>query len=81
MKARIVTRWQMDLSRPACGMSMNLAQRAFQSDGEGAHATGSISFSQKLLQIEKQGPREGKFQSTPIVCLGRRASVQSKLLE
>lgn len=61
-------------------MSMNLAQRAFQSLGEGAHATGSVSFSQKLLQIEKQSPREGKFQSTPCVCLGRRVSVQSKLL-
>lgn len=61
-------------------MSVDLAQRASQSLGEGAHATGSASFSQKLLQTEKQSPREGKFQSTPCVYLGRRMSVQSKLV-
>lgn len=81
MKAGIVTRWQMDLSRAGLWNVHELGtQRAFQSLGEGTHATGSVSFSQKLLQIEKQSPREGKFPSTPCVCLGRRVSVQSKLL-
>lgn len=64
MKARIVTRWRWICLEQACGMSMNLAQRAFQSYWEGAHATGSVSFSQKLLQIETQGPKEGRFQNT-----------------
>lgn len=59
----------------------NLAQKAFESCGEGAHAMGSVSFSQKLLQIEKQGPREGKFQNSPIVCLGRKVNIGVKVLE
>ena len=55
----------------------NLAQRAFEGCGEGAHATGSVSFS----QMEKQGPREGRFQNYPFVFLGRKASIEAKVLE
>lgn len=81
MKARIVTCGQIDLPKMGLGMSEELGTRGLVELWEGAHATGSNCFSQKLLPIEKQGPREGKFQSTPIVCLGRRANIKAKLPE
>lgn len=81
MKARIVTRWQMDLSRTGLWNVHELGTKGL-SELWGRGTCHRLCFVlPEVVLIEKQGPREGKFQSTPIVCLGRRASVQAKLLE